>query len=124
LIGWSLGGIYARELGKQAPARCAQIITLGSPFADPDAPNRAVWIYNLFRDYDQIDKAWKAQVPNPAPVRTTAVYSKQDGVVPWQACMEKVEDALHQNVRVRSSHLGFPANPRVLRLIVANVQIR
>lgn len=123
LVGWSLGGIYARELAKEKPQKVSQLITMGSPFADPDAPNRAVWIFNLFNDYDKIDPVWKAQVPTPAPLRTTALYSKQDGVVAWKACMEAQEDALHQNIRVRSSHFGFPANPRVLRLVLSLLKV-
>jgi pimeloyl-ACP methyl ester carboxylesterase len=117
LIGWSLGGVYAREIAKIEATYVRQIITLGSPFADPEAPNNAVWVYNLFSDFEKLDAAWRAQLPIPAPVQTTALYSYQDGIVPWQACKEKVEDDLHTNILVRSSHFGFPSNPRVFKII-------
>lgn len=122
LIGWSLGGIYVRELAKEKPQLVEQVITMGSPFAEPDAPNRAVWVYNLFNDFEKIDHSWKAQVPNPAPVRTTAIYSKKDGIVPWEACREKQEDALHQNIEVKCSHVGLPVCPAVLRVIAKRLQ--
>ena len=40
LVGWSLGGLYARQLAKMMPERVRQVITLGSPFAaGPKATN-------------------------------------------------------------------------------------
>lgn len=118
LIGWSLGGIYVRELAKEKPHLVDQIITMGSPFAAPDAPNHALWVYNFFNKSQKIDPVWWAQLPSPAPVRTTAIYSKFDGIVPWQACMEKIEDDTHRNVQVSGSHFGFPFNVVVLKTII------
>ncbi len=117
LIGWSLGGIYVRELAKQKPELVEQIITIGSPFAKPYAPNHATWIFNLLKRFDKIDKKLWAELPIPAPVRTTAIYSKQDGVVPWQACMELIEDDSHTNIEVNGSHFGFPVNPAVFKIV-------
>ena len=119
LIGWSLGGIYAREIAKQHPQVLRQLITLGSPFADPNAPNFAVWVFNLFSDMNKLDAGWLAQLPVPAPVPTTAFYTRSDGIVSWQACREIQEDALHHNVEVRGSHWGLPANRQVLRRVLA-----
>ena len=66
---------------------------------------------------EDIDPVLLAAIPNPAPVPTTAIYSKEDGVVPWQYCMEAEEDATHQNIQVRGSHLGLGHNLSVLRLV-------
>lgn len=117
LIGWSLGGIYVRELSKQKPHLVQQIITMGSPFANPDAPNYAAWFFKTFKKLDKVDRVLWQQIPNPAQVRTTAIYSKQDGVVPWQACYEPVEDDLHKNFEIKSSHFGFPVNCDVFKII-------
>lgn len=122
LVGWSLGGIYVREIAKQHPEMVQQVITMGSPFAAPEAPNYAVWVFNLFSNFDAIDKAWRDQLPVPAPVRTTALYSIRDGIVPWQACLEK-EDDLHHNIKVEGSHWGLPVNISVMK-IVADCLIR
>jgi hypothetical protein len=56
-------------------------------------------------------------------VPSTAVYSRHDGIVPWQNCIEP-ETALHQNVEVRCSHLGFGVDPATLWLIAAQLSAR
>ncbi|MFN8355264.1 MAG: alpha/beta hydrolase [Spirosomataceae bacterium] len=118
LIGWSLGGVFAREIAKNKPDLIEQVITLGSPFADTDAPNHARWVYELLNDVKAIDSTLLAQIPEPAPVRTTAFYSKQDGVVPWEVCKEHQEDELHTNIEVRGSHFGFPFNVQIYKFLI------
>ncbi len=117
LIGWSMGGIYVREIAKQRPELFNQVITLGSPFADVEAPNNAKWIYERLTDTSGVDEAWRLQISHPARIPTTAIYTKQDGIVPWQACMEGIEDKSHQNIEVRGSHWGLGMNARVLSIV-------
>jgi predicted esterase len=117
LIGWSMGGIYARELAKRNPALFRQVITIASPFADPYAPNNIEWFYKLIHHESEIDKEWREQVPVPAPIPTLCIYSKQDGVVPWAACREHIEDASHQHLEAFASHCGLGATPSVLQAI-------
>ena len=117
LIGWSMGGIYVREIAKMHPDMFDQVITLGSPFSDTNAPTNVTWLYSLIADTEKFDKKWLDNVPNPAPIRTTAIFSKQDGLVPWEICREKVEDTLHQNIEVKGSHWGFVVNKMVLNII-------
>jgi len=127
LIGWSLGGVYAREIAKKRPHLVRQVITMGSPFGGITEPNNATWIYNLLHpniSLEDLDQEWLAQLPDPAPVPTTALYSKRDGIVNWQVCMENTEDALHQNIQVDSSHLGFGGNETVLRIIADRLQYK
>lgn len=122
LIGWSLGGVYARELAKQNPQLVHQVITLGSPFKGLNAPNHARWVFDLMGKEDQLSPEEMAKIPEPAPVLTTAVYTKQDGIVPWQMCMEDEEDSLHRNIEVWGSHCGLIFNPKVLEIVVAQLQ--
>jgi pimeloyl-ACP methyl ester carboxylesterase len=119
LIGWSMGGIFSREIAKQLPEKVKCLITVGSPFANLQAPNHAKWIFNLLNKESEIDQVFAEQVPVPAQVPTLCLYSKQDGIVPWQACMENCEDVLHANREIQSSHFGMGANPQVLREIEA-----
>jgi len=56
-------------------------------------------------------------IPKPAPVPTTAIYSKEDGVVAWEVCIEEKETAIHQNIQVRGSHIGLGFNTAVLKII-------
>lgn len=120
LIGWSLGGVFARQLAKAKPRLIRQVITLGSPFKGVSQPNNVAWIYNLiYRKGERardVDPALVADIPQPAPVPTTAIYTKEDGIVPWQLCMEE-EDEIHQNIQVRGSHLGLGVNASVLEII-------
>lgn len=88
LVGWSLGGIFARELAKAEPARVRSVITLGSPFGDREPP----------------------------PVPTTAIYSKSDGIVHWRACRE--QPAAHtENIELVGSHCGLGFHPLALLAI-------
>jgi pimeloyl-ACP methyl ester carboxylesterase len=125
LVGWSLGGIYAREMTRRHPDQVRRVITLGSPFARHDPRhNRAHGPYQRFSHLH----ADGSQVPTPeerarsigAP--STAVYSRLDGIVPWQACLEP-ETERHQNVEVRCSHIGFGFDPATLWLIADRLAV-
>jgi pimeloyl-ACP methyl ester carboxylesterase len=119
IIGWSLGGVYAREMARRYPRQVRQVITLGSPFALKDL--RQSHARGPFQRLRHLHAA-EAELPTieqrakPISVPSTAVYSRWDGVVAWQACVEP-ETALHQNVEVRCSHLGFGVDPATLWLI-------
>jgi Palmitoyl protein thioesterase len=120
LVGWSLGGVFARQLAKERPDIIRQVITLGSPFAGLTEPNNASWAYTLItggQKVKEINEIFLQNLPLPAPVPTTAIYSKEDGIVQWKTCMEKTEDKLHQNIQVHGSHIGLGANPSVLSII-------
>jgi hypothetical protein len=120
LIGWSLGGVFARQLAKERPDLIRQVITLGSPFSGITDPNNVQWVYEIIsggKKVQQTNPELVANMPIPAPVPTTAIYSKEDGIVPWEACMEREEDDFHQNVQVRGSHIGLGVNVSVLSII-------
>ncbi|MEM9886218.1 MAG: alpha/beta fold hydrolase [Bacteroidota bacterium] len=126
LIGWSLGGIFARQLGKRHPDKVRQIITLGSPFKGVGEGNNVAWIYNLLKGTNQVAPASEdllEEIPASAPVPTTAIYTKQDGIVPWRLCMEE-ESYLHQNIEVRGSHFGLGHNLSVMRIVADRLQYR
>ena len=115
LIGWSLGGIYARELAKALPDHVRSVITLGTPLtADPEATN-ASSLYKLLNG-DQVDPAAFWDLQSPPPVPTTSIYSRSDGIVAWQSSVQKT-GALAENVEVEGSHLGLAVNPAALYAI-------
>lgn len=120
LLGWSLGGIYARELGKRVPDHLDEVITMGSPFAGIQSPNRAKWLFDLvqkFRNKPKPSRQFFASISDPAPVKTTAIYTRQDGIVPWEACMEPNCSDTHQNIEVRGSHTGLGYNKEVYKVL-------
>lgn len=118
LIGWSLGGIYAREIARVAPECVRQVVTLGTPFAgDGDATNVG-WLYRLLSGQPaRVDPALAARLRSTPPVPTTSVFSRSDGVVAWQACQERVDHAQAENVEVEASHIGLVWHPKVWRVL-------
>ena len=117
LIGWSLGGIYARELAREHPEAVRQVVTLGSPFrmtlADRSGASglwdtlKPAFSTRLLRmAMGEIDKP-------PLRVPSTAVYTRTDGVVRWHTCIDAESDT-HENIEVRGSHSGLGWNPAVL----------
>lgn len=115
LVGWSLGGIYARELAKYSPSAVRQVITLGSPFGGTPGSSNMSRLRRLFYGGEPSPEevAWRRNLWSPPPVPATAIFSRTDGVVAWPACME-LSAAHTDNIEVRGSHCGLGHNPSVL----------
>lgn len=101
IVGWSLGGIYAREIAREYPSLTRQVITLGSPFGAG------------YRIDGEPSPELAARLRPAPPVPCTAIYSKTDGVVPWEACLE-IEGPQTDNIEVDASHIGMGVNALVL----------
>lgn len=116
LVGWSLGGVMARQVARLRPNLVRQVVSLGSPFAG-DPRSTSVWrLYELLTGQKVSDSAIQAQLAEsrkPMPVRSTAIYSKADGIVAWQGCLEPAADS-SENIEVYGSHCGLGVNPSVL----------
>ena len=121
VVGWSLGGIFARGLALRSPDLVRQVVTLGSPFAawegalDGSAGSRA------YRRYAHLHVGQRIRPPSttsraPLPVPSTSVYSRQDGIVDWRACLQVVGPT-SENVAVPGSHLGLGHNPAALWVV-------
>ena len=117
LIGWSLGGLYAREIAKALPHRVRQVITLGTPFARIANSTNVQWLYEFLSGTSAaVDATLARRLAVPPPVPTTSIYSRSDGVVAWQACVGKAS-RLAENIEVESSHLGLVWHYDVLRIV-------
>ena len=81
LVGWSLGGVYARELAREMPDIVRQVITLGSPFRGHPGSSNIEGIFNLFSEtpYDRIPGGFLQNMAEPPPVPTSALYTRGDG---------------------------------------------
>jgi pimeloyl-ACP methyl ester carboxylesterase len=117
LVGWSLGGIYARELARAFPGDVRQVITLASPFRDVEATNVPRFLRAVARRRALPDEEMRRrQLHVPLPVPTTAIYSRTDGIAAWRSC--RVDDGpLSENIEVASSHLGIGHHPVALLTI-------
>jgi hypothetical protein len=117
LVGWSLGGIYAREVAKCCPESVRQVVTLGTPFGALASANHAGTIFRLLGgDTSQLTPDLQARLRERPPVPTTSIYSESDGVVCWRGCLER-KGRMVENVAVQASHLGMPTHPDVLRIV-------
>jgi len=113
LLGWSLGGIYARELAKEVPQMVRGVITLGTPFAGSHRSTHAWRLYELAsgRSIEQESKGHN--LPKAPPVPTTSIYSRTDGVVAWQGSVQTPgsENPQTENIEVLARHVGLGFNP-------------
>lgn len=112
IVGWSLGGIYARQLAKMLPDRVRQVITLGSPFGGSPRATNAWRVYEMAsgQSADEGDRHMGGSIAAPPPVPTTAIYSRTDGICAWQNCLETRSD-IAENIEVKGSHCGLGHHP-------------
>jgi len=112
LIGWSLGGLYARQLAKMMPKRVRQVITLGSPFASNPKATNAWRVYEMAsgRRADEEDPRFGGTLASAPPVPTTAIFSRSDGICAWQGCREQ-SSHMAESIEVESSHCGMGHHP-------------
>ncbi|WP_291845653.1 alpha/beta hydrolase [Bradyrhizobium sp.] len=112
LIGWSLGGLYARQLAKMLPDRVRGVITLGSPFAAGPKATNAWQVYEMVsgRRADEEDTRFGGALAGTPPVPTTAIFSRTDGICAWQGCREQAT-ATSESIEVESSHCGMAHHP-------------
>src|SRR5262249_57579227 len=105
LIGWSLGGLYARQLAKMMPKRVRQVITLGSPFASNPKATNAWRVYEMAsgRRADEEDPRFGGTLASAPPVPTTAIFSRSDGICAWQGCREQ-SSHMAESIAAHSTH--------------------
>ena len=112
LVGWSLGGLYARELAKLAPQCVRIVVSMGSPFTGPEDANHAKGLYRWLHRGRPSARAPR-DLLTPPPVPTTSIYSRSDGIVSWQCSVEQAGPAT-ESIEVAASHLGLGVNPLAL----------
>jgi pimeloyl-ACP methyl ester carboxylesterase len=116
LIGWSLGGIYAREIAKEQADHARCVITLGTPFGGHPRATNAWRFYEMVSGQSVHDHELIQQIRQPPGCPTTSIYSKTDGVVSWQCSIN--DTASHtENIEVHASHIGMGMNPLALYAI-------
>jgi hypothetical protein len=117
LIGWSLGGLFAREVAKACPDCVRGVISLGSPISGDARHSGAHGLFELLNGAPStLDHDRRANFKTPPPVPTTSIYSKTDGIVAWEGSVQE-EHPETENVEVPASHLGIGVNPLVMVVI-------
>lgn len=119
LIGWSMGGIMARMISRAAPEKVRQIISLGAPFAGNPFANTVWRTYERLSGHSLDHPVARAQIAEsklPPPVPSLSLFSKSDGIVAWQSCLEPKRPHTG-NIEVQSAHCAFGFCPVVLRTV-------
>ena len=113
LLGWSLGGVYARELAKDLPHMVRGVITLGTPFGGSHRSTNAWCLYELASGRSIAREADNYDLPAAPPVPTTSIFSRSDGIVAWKGSIQapSAHNPHTENIEVLASHVGLGLNP-------------
>jgi pimeloyl-ACP methyl ester carboxylesterase len=120
LVGWSLGGIYARELARAEPERVRAVVTLGSPVSGDRRRYTNVWrLYEWIAGHP-VDDPPIPDSEEKSPVPTLALWSREDGIV-GSPSARGTDASRDKAVEVSTSHMGFAMSPKGTRAVVAEI---
>ena len=117
LVGWSLGGIFARELARHRPKHISNVVTMGAPVIIGPRITALHKLSGLFGwDSKQIEQDMIERYTIPIKQPITAIYSKMDGIVSWQGCIDRWSPSV-QHHEVSASHIGMGFSKEVYQVI-------
>jgi len=116
LVGWSLGGVYARDLALRMPEMVRYVVTLGSPFAGDITATNAKRVYEMVSGETIEDSDMKdiQALSGDLPVPTTSLYTRSDGIVNWRTCLVRESDTAENIEITLASHIGIGVNAAAL----------
>ncbi|GAB3016382.1 alpha/beta hydrolase [Nocardioides flavus (ex Wang et al. 2016)] len=116
LVGWSLGGVIAREVARRHPEAVRRVITYGTPVTGGPRHTTVARVQNRGAEPDTGRVTRRLDPTAPVPVPLTVIFSRRDGIVSWQACLDHTSpDAEH--VEVSSTHIGMGVDPDVWSVV-------
>jgi pimeloyl-ACP methyl ester carboxylesterase len=121
LVGWSLGGIYAREVAKRRPDLVSKVVTLGSPFSGHPRANNAWRLYELVAGHPVDAPPIDTDLSEKPPVPTLALWSRKDGVVAPAAARGR-EGERDQAIELDCSHMAFAVSARAWPQVIAAIR--
>ncbi|UJJ33078.1 esterase/lipase family protein [Halopseudomonas maritima] len=113
VVGWSLGGIYARMLANERPEAVRNVIMLGSPIGGQPRASNAWRLYERVSGRRADDVSDWVRAEHNESVPSTSIYTETDGVVAWRNSLQ-ASGEMAENIRVHASHLGLGVNAAVL----------
>lgn len=120
LVGWSLGGVYARVIANRQSEAIRQVITLGSPFNVDLTGSISGPVARLYTRLNPEQKndplSGSGLMGRSPPVPSTSIFSQRDGIAPWRCCVDLCDEKT-ENIRVPGSHCGMTHNPFILHVI-------
>ncbi len=121
LVGWSLGGIFAREIAKRHPDLVEKVITMGSPFSHTPYSNNVWRAYQLITGHSVEHPPVKAELSVKPPVETVAFWSPRDGVVAARSACGKFGER-DRAVALRCSHMGFSNSSEAILAVARELE--
>ena len=120
LIGWSLGGLYAREIARVEPHRVRAVVTLGTPVWGDRRRYTNVWRLYEWVAGHPVDDPPIPDSPAKPPVPTLAIWSSRDGIV-GAASARGTDDTCDKAVEVSSTHMGFAVSKKGTRVAAREI---
>lgn len=116
IIGWSLGGVLAREIAKLHPEKVRLVVSLGSPLSNDRGYSSASHLFELLngKEPELIQDGKFDALHEAPPVPTTSILTKTDGIVHWHASVQEAGEHPSENIVVHASHCGLGVNPSVM----------
>jgi pimeloyl-ACP methyl ester carboxylesterase len=118
VIGWSLGGLYARDLARRRPDMFRLVMTMGSPFSGDMHANYAWRIYEAINSHKVDELPGGVDFHTKPPVRTVALWSRLDGVVLPSTSSGAAGEA-DERIEIPVTHMAFAASKSAVRQVVA-----
>jgi pimeloyl-ACP methyl ester carboxylesterase len=122
LVGWSLGGLMARELAKRMPDRIDRVVTMGSPFSGSLRANRVWKVYERIAGHSVDGPPIRVELSTKPPVPTIAIWSARDGIVA-APCARGREGESDLAVQVNCRHMSFVSAPRAIEAMLAALSV-
>jgi pimeloyl-ACP methyl ester carboxylesterase len=120
LLGWSLGGLYARELAKRQPDAVYKVISMGSPFSGSPRANNVWRVYQFITGHSVDAPPVEAQLAVKPPVETVALWSASDGVIAPR-CAAGLPGERDRAIAVRCTHIGYTYSPDVVAALLTEL---
>ena len=117
LVGWSLGGLFAREIAKRRPNSVAKVVTMGSPFSYSPRANNAWRAYHFVTGHRVEEPPIELELAAKPPVETVALWSPRDGIVHPRAASGRPGER-DRAVALRCTHMGFAYDPQAISAVL------
>ncbi|WP_108788093.1 alpha/beta fold hydrolase [Erythrobacter sp. Alg231-14] len=121
LLGWSLGGLYARELAKRHPERISKVITMGSPFSGSPRANNVWRAYQAIAGHRVDQPPIEVDVAVKPPVETVALWSPVDGCIAPRSAAGQAGER-DRSVALRCTHAGFTYTRESILAVLAELE--
>ena len=121
LVGWSLGGLYARELARAAPDQVLAVVTLGSPFSGDPKQNNVWRMYEWIAGH-KVDEPPIPRITEKPPVPHLALWSRRDGIVAPRSA-RGLEHERDKAVELKCTHMGMGVSMRVVREVAHEISL-